>query len=135
MSSPPRIPCPAWSQARLAALTGEMRPEGLDEHLLECPVCSEALASEARLVGALGALEAPPAPAALDALVQGSVDGELRARRALASLELVQTPAELDDRVRREIDAEAQSTRRTAAGAWRSASPARLPRPCCCSLA
>ena len=112
MSSPPRIPCPAWSQARLAALDGgAVRPEGLDEHLLECPACAEALATDARLLGALGALEAPQAPAALDALVQGSVDGELRARRALASLELVPVPAELDDRVRREIDAEAQRLR------------------------
>ena len=112
MSSPPRIPCPAWSQARLAALDGgDVRPGGFEEHLLECSACSEALASDARLVRALGALKAPPAPAALDALVQGSVDGELRARRALASLELVQAPAELDDRVRREIDAETQRLR------------------------
>ena len=112
MSSPPRIPCPAWSQARLAALDGgDVRPGGFEEHLLECSACSEALASDARLVRALGALKAPPAPAALDALVQGSVDGELRARRALASLELGQAPAELDDRVRREIDAETQRLR------------------------
>lgn len=112
MPSPPQPPCPGWSQARLAALEGgDLRPGGFEEHLLECPVCAEAMAADARLVQALGTLEALPAPAALDALVQGSVDGELRARRALGSLELVQVPAELDDRVRREIDAEARRLR------------------------
>lgn len=107
----PAEPCSAWTQARFAALAGEGRAPDWLAHAEACPVCARVLDADQRVVEALGALQEVAAPAALDARVQGAIEGERRVRRALESLEPVPAPPALDAAVRSAVEGAAQRSR------------------------